>query len=150
MPHCFHHVCTPAHRCGWKAYVGKPAFLKWGFTPAEFEILSWATGVSHTHAHTHTYMCTLATSDVCITADASYHSLLYGTSKHIGQQLPTTQSLCKQIVCHIPAALIDPLHFELVYCVACVFQSTFLALLTFCDHCRVGAVWPRLCTRCCT
>ena len=32
------------HRCGWKAYVGKRSMIRWGFSPQEFELISWMTG----------------------------------------------------------------------------------------------------------
>ena len=32
------------HRCCWEHFVGKQAFLLLGFTPQEFEIVSWMTG----------------------------------------------------------------------------------------------------------
>ncbi|GFR49794.1 hypothetical protein Agub_g11732 [Astrephomene gubernaculifera] len=32
------------HRCGWRAYVGKPLFRRLGFSPLEFELMSWMTG----------------------------------------------------------------------------------------------------------
>ncbi len=34
------------HRCGWRAYVGKPLFRRLGFGPQEFELVSWMTGGS--------------------------------------------------------------------------------------------------------
>lgn len=34
------------HRCGWRAYVGKPLFRRLGFSPQEFELISWMTGGS--------------------------------------------------------------------------------------------------------
>ena len=32
------------HRCSWQHYVGKPLFECLGFSPDEFEIISWMTG----------------------------------------------------------------------------------------------------------
>lgn len=32
------------HRCSWQHYVGKPLFQQLGFSPDEFEIISWMTG----------------------------------------------------------------------------------------------------------
>lgn len=32
------------HRCCWRHYVGQAAFLGWGFTPEEFEVIKWMTG----------------------------------------------------------------------------------------------------------
>ena len=32
------------HRCGWRAFVGKPLFRRLGFTGEEFELMSWMTG----------------------------------------------------------------------------------------------------------
>ncbi|GAX76544.1 hypothetical protein CEUSTIGMA_g3990.t1 [Chlamydomonas eustigma] len=32
------------HRCGWRAYTGKALFRDLGFSPEEFEVLSWMTG----------------------------------------------------------------------------------------------------------
>ncbi|GMH33104.1 hypothetical protein BSKO_00938 [Bryopsis sp. KO-2023] len=32
------------HRCGWKSYVGKKLFREAGFSPQEFEMISWMTG----------------------------------------------------------------------------------------------------------
>ena len=32
------------HRCGWRAYVGKPLFQRLGFSSDEFELMSWMTG----------------------------------------------------------------------------------------------------------
>ena len=34
------------HRCSWQHYVGKPLFQQLGFSPDEFEIISWMTGMS--------------------------------------------------------------------------------------------------------
>ena len=33
------------HRCSWKHYVGKPLFQQLGFSPDEFEVISWMTGI---------------------------------------------------------------------------------------------------------
>lgn len=33
------------HRCTWEHYVGKPFFSSLGFLAAEFELISWMTGV---------------------------------------------------------------------------------------------------------
>lgn len=33
------------HRCSWQHYVGKPLFKRLEFSPDEFEIVSWMTGV---------------------------------------------------------------------------------------------------------
>lgn len=33
------------HRCSWQHYVGKPTFRQLGFTPEDFEVMSWMTGV---------------------------------------------------------------------------------------------------------
>ncbi|KXZ52615.1 hypothetical protein GPECTOR_9g660 [Gonium pectorale] len=32
------------HRCGWRAYVGKPLFRRLGLSPRDFELMSWMTG----------------------------------------------------------------------------------------------------------
>ena len=32
------------HRCTWRHYVGKPMFERLGFSPEEFEVVSWMTG----------------------------------------------------------------------------------------------------------
>ncbi|KAL0025254.1 hypothetical protein WJX77_010713 [Trebouxia sp. C0004] len=32
------------HRCSWQHYVGKPLFNQLGFSPDEFEVMSWMTG----------------------------------------------------------------------------------------------------------
>ena len=32
------------HRCSWQHYVGKPLFRQLGFSPDEFEVISWMTG----------------------------------------------------------------------------------------------------------
>lgn len=32
------------HRCGWRAYVGKPWFRSHGFSDLDFELVSWMTG----------------------------------------------------------------------------------------------------------
>ena len=32
------------HRCTWRQYVGKPMFERLGFSPEEFEVVSWMTG----------------------------------------------------------------------------------------------------------
>ncbi|KAG2451847.1 hypothetical protein HYH02_003623 [Chlamydomonas schloesseri] len=32
------------HRCGWRAYTGKRLFRRLGFSPTEFELVSWMTG----------------------------------------------------------------------------------------------------------
>ncbi|DBA70544.1 TPA: hypothetical protein ACH3X2_011942 [Trebouxia sp. C0005] len=32
------------HRCSWQHYVGKPLFKQLGFSPDEFEVMSWMTG----------------------------------------------------------------------------------------------------------
>lgn len=32
------------HRCDWESYVAKDQFLSFGFTPEEFELVSWMTG----------------------------------------------------------------------------------------------------------
>jgi tRNA:m4X modification enzyme len=32
------------HRCGWRAYTGKPYFRRLGFSPREFEVVAWMTG----------------------------------------------------------------------------------------------------------
>ncbi len=34
------------HRCSWQHYVGKPMFRSLGFSPDEFEVISWMTGVA--------------------------------------------------------------------------------------------------------
>lgn len=34
------------HRCSWQHYVGKPMFKGLGFSPDEFEIISWMTGAA--------------------------------------------------------------------------------------------------------
>lgn len=33
------------HRCSWQHYVGKPTFQQLGFSPEDFEVMSWMTGV---------------------------------------------------------------------------------------------------------
>jgi len=33
------------HRCSWQHYVGKPLFNQLGFSPDEFEVMSWMTGM---------------------------------------------------------------------------------------------------------
>ena len=33
------------HRCTWQHYVGKPLFTRLGFSPDEFEVMSWMTGM---------------------------------------------------------------------------------------------------------
>lgn len=32
------------HRCSWQHYAGKAAFTKMGFSPEDFEVMSWMTG----------------------------------------------------------------------------------------------------------
>ena len=32
------------HRCGWQSFTGKAWFLRHGFLPLEFELVSWMTG----------------------------------------------------------------------------------------------------------
>ncbi|KAL6765300.1 methyltransferase TRM13-domain-containing protein [Haematococcus lacustris] len=32
------------HRCAWRPFVGKTQWVAWGFTPQEFELVSWMTG----------------------------------------------------------------------------------------------------------
>ena len=39
------------HRCSWQHYVGKPTFRQLGFTPEEFEVMSWMTGVLFDSVH---------------------------------------------------------------------------------------------------
>ena len=34
------------HRCSWQHYVGKPLFKRLGFSPDEFEVISWMTGAA--------------------------------------------------------------------------------------------------------
>jgi len=34
------------HRCSWQHYVGKPLFNQLGFSPDEFEVMSWMTGMT--------------------------------------------------------------------------------------------------------
>ena len=33
------------HRCSWQHYVGKPTFQQLGFSPEDFEVMSWMTGL---------------------------------------------------------------------------------------------------------
>ena len=32
------------HRCSWQHYAGKATFIKMGFSPEDFEVMSWMTG----------------------------------------------------------------------------------------------------------
>jgi Methyltransferase TRM13 len=32
------------HRCTWQHYVNRPFFQRLGFSPEEFELISWMTG----------------------------------------------------------------------------------------------------------
>ena len=34
------------HRCTWQHYVNRPFFQRLGFSPEEFELISWMTGAS--------------------------------------------------------------------------------------------------------
>ena len=39
------------HRCSWQHFVGKPLFRQLGFSPDDFELISWMTGVTSTFTH---------------------------------------------------------------------------------------------------
>ena len=46
------------HRCTWRQYVGKPMFERLGFSPEEFEVVSWMTGEYWVFLHSHvSVMC---------------------------------------------------------------------------------------------
>ena len=64
------------HRCSWQHYVGKPLFKKLGFSPDEFEVISWMTGGFQqdcTHLHHIVYMPTACAS----TLSKTVHPIAY-------------------------------------------------------------------------
>lgn len=38
------------HRCSWQHYVGKASFRELGFSPEDFEVMSWMTGLAYIHS----------------------------------------------------------------------------------------------------
>ena len=50
------------HRCSWQHYVGKPLFNQLGFSPDEFEVMSWMTGMKLAR----NFVCCLTRGQMCM------------------------------------------------------------------------------------
>lgn len=53
------------HRCSWQHYVGKASFKELGFSPEDFEVMSWMTGTAVMRA----------TIMLCSTTQSSFHCI---------------------------------------------------------------------------
>lgn len=83
------------HRCTWRHYVGKALFRSLGFSAAEFELISWMTGMlSYTCLHSQA-SALLATSflhtvspDFAISAVKAGHCVAMGAPSNARTVMP--------------------------------------------------------------